>query len=367
MGGGGLFVMDALGLQENIALFESGVDGNYLGILGVLTLYSPSYYFGNAYCYIVNVCLLSFAAFFFLKTILTLGIKLGFERVYLIFAIVICNFYLLEVLFYPNKEIPLIFLTNAFIYYVIVRQNTLLVLMILLLSFLIRDGHGVILTLTYFAITFFRVTLTKHPLWILFFVFILFSILSLDLIAGLDILGDYNYVLTRNINLASNPDSVLSESILTGLPSYFAFPIKVFNHFVGSVLRPQIIDGNDRLYFSGVALWQNGMIIFLGMSSWLFILYHSKKWGDNVMIIGVTLTLGLLLISAGSYTQARYLMPYMFWLTAGFVMTLKLHQIVVASLALLILAAFLFFMGYGSLIPIGVDIDKIPYCEIDCF
>ncbi len=357
---GGLFVNDSLGMASNLLLFAQGEDIKYTGILGVLFIYYPSYYFGGLYNLVINCTMLSLATLFFLKTLFATGICATKRHISFLFFIVIANFYIIEVLFYPNKEIPLIFLTNVFLYYAIIQKAKLVSFVILLLSLLVRDAHGIMLLLIYSFIFFAPHLIVRHPIRILFVIFSLFCLISIRIISELQLLGDFNYILDRNIALANNPDSALSDSILNTLPSYVSFPIKVFNNAVGSALRPQFFDSNDRLYLHGIGLWQLGLVILFGGMTWLYLLFKARITTEAISI-GFSILLAFLVVSAGSYTQARYLLPFIYWLAVVPIIYIRLTFLIgmVSTLTLITLA--LSVLGYGAPIPLGIDVDPMFY------
>jgi hypothetical protein len=361
LGVGGLFVNDTLGMESNLLRFAKGDDINYLGIIGVLLLYYPSYYLGNIFNLIINLVMLFVAANYFIKTLLHFRICVNKNIILLLNIAVIFNFYLYEILLYPNKEIPLIALTNAFLYYSLAKKNKLLIISSILAALLVRDGHGLILAATYFIILLFQSIIYKTPIKILLFIYLLLSFVSIKILAELNILGDYNYILNRNIDLVNNSESVLSGSILNTLPNYLSFPIKVFNHFAGSALRPQYFDINNRLYLHGVGLWQNGLIIFIGMIGCFKVLLNPLKYNRNFILIAFVILLALLMVSAGSYTQARYLFPYIFWLLFFSLYIFRIDVLVISTLMIIIISALLIYTGYGSQVPTGIDIAPIPY------
>ena len=355
IGFGGLFVNDTLGMEENLKRFAEDSDGNFTGIYGVMLLYYPSFYLTRAYTLFVNVTFLIFAAIYFLETLFKLRVRLSLEKVILIFVIILSNLYILQVLYFPNKEIPLILLTNLFLYHFVINKKYTLIFIIILITLFIRDGHALILTLTFILATLFNEFIKRKPIVFLILILALFSILSLEVIGSIGILGEYNYILDRNLDLANNPDSVVSSSILNTVPVYIAYPMKVINHFISSAIRPQFIDINNRVYVAGLGLWQNGIIILLGISSWIHLIRRNEN--SNIVIIGAIIILGLLLISVGSFTQPRYMMPYIFWLAAGIVLILDIKKIIIFVLIIFLISLLFLFLNLGvPVIPEGFDL-----------
>lgn len=352
-GFGGLFINDTLGMESNIHGFLEGLDVDYSSIYGVMILYFPSYYLGNVWNLILNFLLLIIANHFFIKTIDLINIKMNNNKIYVIYFIIISNIYILSCMYYPNKEIPLIAITNAFIYCLISDQKIYKLIFIIVLSYYIRDGYAFILSLTYAFTYIYKILKINSAFYILLIPTILFSFLSLEFIASLEILGQYDYAIQRNLFISKYLNSTISESIINKVPIYFGYPIKVINHIFGLALRPQYMDLNDRVYLAGIGLWQNGVIILMGVLAWLYLM---KSNNNFLKIIGIFIVMGLLSISVGSFTQARYMMPYIFWLTLGFVFILDLNNIILCYLVLFLIAALLFFAGFGAPIPLGIDV-----------
>ena len=204
----------------------------------------------------------------------------------------VSNFYILGVLFFPNKEIPLIFLTNVFIYYAIVKRDFRVSAVIIPITYFFRDSYPVMLFLLLISISVLKYFKYKGPYLFVFIVFILFSLFSIKNIQSLGISPEYTIWIDRNVGLGEQSDSILSN-----VPSYIAYPARVFNHTFGSALRPQLMDVNDRIYFHGIGLWQLGVSIMIGLLSWLYSIRSFSKANKEVMLLAVTIILFLLFIS----------------------------------------------------------------------
>jgi hypothetical protein len=354
-GFGGLFVSDSISMQSTINSIAQGASIKYRTILGVVVLYYPSYWLGPFYSYFVNAVLLYLSCVFFIKTIPALELNLSRPKIYFIFFVVIANFYILSVMLHPNKEIPLIFLTNAFVYCVAVKEKILLPLVIIFVSATFRDGYGIILLLTLIALNMKIVTYTfyRRPYLILSGFFIFLSFFTIENLIYLNILPDISYVFERNVSYGSQLDSFLN-----GLPSYLAFPLKLVNNLISAALRPQLFDVNDRAYIVGIGMWQFGVICILGVFSWIYTI-RAKRVNINVSKVTLAIFICLLLISSSTFTQPRYLMPYIFWIATGFISILRFHHILILFILLFLSSQIFSLLGLGVLIPKGIDI--YPY------
>lgn len=356
MGLGSLFVPDTLGMQGSLYnVVEQGIELKYRTIFGVVLLYYPSYWLGNMYCYFVNCILLLFSCFFFIKTLPRLQLQLTCSQVYAVFCTVMLNFYILGVMLHPNKEIPLIFLTNVFVYYAVIKNKILLPMLVIAISATFRDAYSLILLLSLFALNIKVIhgIFHRRPYLTSIAVIVFFSLVGLKEIAKLNLLSDYNYILERNISVGSESGSALNE-----LPTYQSFPLKFINNLFGSALRPQFIDLNGRFNFIGIGLWQFGVTLMLGILSWFYLLGRNQN-RRHLSKIALLILICLLFVSFGSLTQPRYMAPYMFWLAAGFVSILKFELILIIFLGIILLSTVFSLIGFGALIPAGIDV--YPY------
>lgn len=344
---GGVFVNDTLGMQGNIFnAVEYGVGVQYRTIFGIILLYYPSYWIPFLYNYLINAFLIMMATIFFIRTLNGIGISLSRNKVYLVLFFVLSGFYVFGVMYHPNKEIPLITLTNAFIYYFIVQRKLILSVFIIVITFLFRDAYGVIMVLFFLLVNIKPLFKFCHEYsyFTLAVVICFFSLFSLGDLIGLTMFEEFKYILERNESLAGASNNI--------------YLLKLLNNAFGSALRPQWLDTNDRLYLAGIGLWQFGLLLMLGVISWTCIL--SKYKSVQAMIkIAIFIFIGLIFISIGGLPQARYMMPYIFWLVAGFLLIFSFHEIVIFFLCTAILSFMIFLFGFGSKIPLGIDI--YPY------
>ncbi len=352
-GVGGLFVNDTVGMASSLRGFIDGdEDTSYRTVIGVMMLYWPSIYFGFMYSLAINIMLLIGSAICFGKTCSKIGIKLEKDKRIALIAMVICNFYIMGCLMHPNKEIPLIFLTNLFIYFTLANPNRPISVALIIAAFLIRDGHGAILAISYGAFLF-RQLISRHFYKFLIGVVILLSTFSVKDISSIGILGDFDYVLQRNVDIGDAVESILSE-----VPSAAVYSLKLFNNTFTSAFRPQLIDGLGRLYFIGIGLWQFGLILFAGIVFWCFTSLKNSPNDLNMSSISIYIIIALLIVSASAITQPRYMIPYIFWLSTGFVSLLNLRGSIIYTVFIFISVLLISALGYGA--PIGFGIDIYP-------
>lgn len=353
IGIGGMFVPDSLGMQHTINLVSQGVSINYRTILGVLFLYYPSVWLGFFYSFFINCTLLYFACHLFLKTIERTDINLSRLQIYLVFFVVSFNFYICSVLFHPNKEIPLIFLTNAFIYFAVAKQRISFSLVTISIVAMFRDAYALILLFALIAVNVKTVARSfyRRPYLITTTTFILLSFFSIETLSSLNILPPLlGYVLDRNIAYGEQVNSILGA-----LPSYLSYSLKLINNLSNGALRPQFLDLNGRVYFTGIGLWQFGVTSLLGMFGWI---YAIRRQQNNIYVSNLALVLiaCFFLISVGTFTQPRYLMPHIFWLAAGMIRTFRPEQLLMLFSAFFLISQIFSFMGLGVLVPQGFDI-----------
>ena len=346
-----VFINDTQSYWENIISYHDGKEGNYFTLIGVLILYYPAYFLGWLYCYFVNFTLLILSCLFFLKTIRLIKLKFSNYKIFATFILVIFNFYLWGILFFPNKEIPLIFLTNVLIYIIASRKSKLISLVPVVLIFFFRDGFAFILFCTMLMIWFLGKGFEKNPIRILLsFIFVL-MFFSLKTLSSLGILSDYQYVIDRNIAYESE------SSFAYNSPYYFSYLINLFNNSIIYAFRAQLFDQNGRLYFHGIGLWQFAVVLTIGLISWIKKTFFTKHKNSTILHIGLIVLLSYLLLSTSTYPQVRYMMPFSFWLSAAVFFYLDFRTFVFLYILVLILAISFIFLGLSHKPGLGIDID----------
>ncbi len=136
-GVGGVYINDTSSYWDNLISFsnENEINAKYFSILGVLLIYYPCLFLGSLYCFALNVFLLFLALKVFLLIILDLEISFNNSKITFFLLLVFSNFYLWGILYYPNKEIPLIFLTNLFIYTALKKRHIFNFLLLFVIFF----------------------------------------------------------------------------------------------------------------------------------------------------------------------------------------------------------------------------------------
>ena len=346
-----VFINDTQSYWENIISYHEGKEGNYYTLIGVLILYYPAYFLGWLYCYFINFTLLVLSCLFFLKTIRISNFKFSNNKIFATFILVIFNFYLWGILFFPNKEIPLIFLTNVFIYILASRRSKLISFIPVVLIFFFRDGFAFILFCTMLMIWFLGKRFEKNPIKILIFLIFVLMFFSLKTLSSLGILSDYQYVIDRNIAYESE------SSFAYDLPYYFSYLINLFNNSIVYAFRAQLFDQNGRLYFHGIGLWQFAVVLTMGLISWIKMALFTKQKNFKIFHIGLIVLLSYLLLSTSTYPQVRYMMPFSFWLSAAVFFYMDFRTFVFLYILVLILAISFIFLGLSHKPGLGIDID----------
>lgn len=347
-----VFINDTQSYWENIIRFHDGFEGNYYTLIGVLILYYPAYYLSWLYCYLINFILLAFSSLFFVKSINLLNYKFSNNYILAVFLIVIFNFYMWGILFFPNKEIPLIFLTNLLLYSIIAKKSKSFILCVIFITFFFRDGFAFIL----FSAVFLNWTLGKkfieHPKKILLTIIFILMFFSLKTLSQLGVLSDYQYVIDRNIAYESE------SSFASELPYFLSYLINIFNNSIIYAFRAQFFDLNNRIYFHGIGLWQFAVVVSIGLISWIKVVISHNPIDSMFVKVGLIIIVSYLLLSTSSFPQVRYMMPFCFWLSAGALIYLDLKSLVFIFSLFFFLACAVIMFGFSHKPGLGVDIDN---------
>jgi hypothetical protein len=346
-----VFINDTQSYWENIISFHDGVEGNYYTLIGVIILYYPAYYFSWLYCYLVNFILLALSSFLFVKSINLLNEKRSNEYFTSVFLIVIFNFYIWGILFFPNKEIPLIFLTNLFLYSVISKKSKSITLFIIFITFFFRDGFAFILFSAVILNWILGKKFINNPIKSFSTMIFILMFFSLKTLSKLGLLSDYQYVIDRNIAYESE------TSFAFELPYFLSYLINIFNNSIVYAFRAQFFDLNNRIYFHGVGLWQFAVVLSLGLISWIKLLISIKNKESMISNVGLIIIVSYLLLSTSTYPQARYMMPFCFWLSAGVLLLLDFKSLIFVFTVLLLSACVVILFGFSHKPGLGIDID----------
>uniref|UniRef100_UPI0040474EE6 hypothetical protein n=1 Tax=Algoriphagus sp. TaxID=1872435 RepID=UPI0040474EE6 len=350
----GVFVNDTQSYWGNLVRFHDGVEDNYYTLIGVLVLYYPAYYFGWIYCYLINFTLLFLSCNYFLKTTKILDLRLSNSKLISIYLLIVFNFYLWGILFFPNKEIPLIFLTNLLIYLITTKKKFVFQIFIIFLIFFFRDGFAFILMVSILAVNFFKKRLLDNPFKYLFFFISFLMFFSLETLSALGFLGDYQYVIDRNIAYESE------SRFASNLPYFLSFLINLFNNSIIYAFRAQLFDLDYRFYFHGIGLWQFAVLLSLGLFSFIFILKKINYNIDNSSLFSIAyiVIISYILLCTSSYPQVRYMMPFVFWLSTASLFFLDLKKVILIFIFLFFIAIFLILIGLSHRLGSGLDIDN---------
>lgn len=345
-----VFINDTASYWGNLISYKENLEFNGITLLGVIFLYYPAIYIGAVYCYLINCLLLIFSTYYFLKSLSYIDLTFKPQKIYSIFALILSNFYLWGVLFFPNKEIPLIFLINLIIYFYLKGSKYWFILLITFLVFFFRDGFSFILICIYLAILLFKKYLFNHPVKFILIAVVFFTFFSLKSLSELGVLSDFQYVIERNVEY--NQDSMLDKS----RPFYLVYVTNLLNNTFGYAFRAQFFDLNYRIYFAGIGIWHFSVLLFIGIVSWICFSFRLSDL--RVKIIVSFLILAQLLLSTSSYPQTRYMMPFIYWLSLGFFLFFNIKSGLFIYLIFFIIALLLILSGLSHDLPLGIDIDN---------
>jgi hypothetical protein len=304
----GLFVPDAVSLKGTTMVYwlmpaEARSWETFRTLFGVMLVYWPGMMWGTAGIAVTNILLLMCASAIFFKSIKVFAVNRNavFLVSVLALSMVLGNIYLIEVILFPNKEIPLIALTNLFIYFLVVRENIIGALLTAAVAFFFRDGYGIVLaicTIFVYANWFFTRKMTVLFLGAFSLVLAFFPH---------SYLAEIDYTFERNIALGSVIEQSYEE-LLAGPVGYY---FKVLGNALNLALRPQFLDEMGGLYLLHIGFWQLGVVIIAGLA---WSAYKIFRGSDTEKNLACVIWIVLLAISYSSYVQPRYLMPLIFWL-----------------------------------------------------
>jgi hypothetical protein len=277
-------------------------------LIGVLFLYYPGMIFGTAGIAIVNIIVLTLSFYFFQKSILSLGYEDRKNSLILLTGLLITlgNFVLIELMLFPSKEIPLILLTNIYMYLYVVKKNLFGCLLVSMVAFFFRDGYGLILaavTIFLWLSSFFSRKQLISSLFLLFLSYTFFDLSYLSFLGG---------SVERNINLASQIEGdYVSPTYGSG-----SYPFRLLGNVANLGMRPQLLDEHLNLYLLNVGFWQFGFCLMAGL---IWSCCKMLKGSKVETAIASIILFAIMAVSFGSFVQPRYLMPLLMWLSLGLV------------------------------------------------
>lgn len=338
----GLFVSDAMSLENSVRLawrLDWHNWPNLMTFVGAAFLYFPIVVFGAAAAATINILLLLAAALFFLASVNRIfGEDRSRSIFYVALLCVFGNLYIIEVINFPNKEIPLIFLTNAVVYFAICRGNFVIPLLATVISYFFRDGFLFILALM-LMLAIFRLYINRPAAVVaLVGMTVLFSILPIADIAS------FSAALDRNAGIGQN----LIGERFSALGDTLSYIARIAGNTANLGLRPQFADETGGFYVLALGYWQFGVVLLSG------VLWALKTaWAPDARkgALAMLLLVALLGVSYSSYVQPRYMMPLIFWLSLGLSLDIRTRVIAIASCVLAPIA----FAALNVLPPLAVS------------
>ena len=327
----GFFVPDAVALKDLVLIYwetRPELDVTWIPIIGVMLLYVEGWFFGSLSVCFVNVILIVVATGYFFKLMEEFVNKKEYFLLIFVFVLVsvVGNGYLIEVMVFPNKEIPLLAITNAFVYYLLVRRNYFVATILSLVALAFRDGFGLILICCLLAVWFLLGRSVRVR------VFLLLSVVMLLILFPVSELVGFGNIFERNINAAFEIDAGVNSNGYLGRLTYNVFSLGVLNSFI-----------TDHGYIDILSFgyWQFGVFVISG------VFWAVKRiltaGGDAEVGISVVIIIAILCVSYGSYIQPRYMMPLFYFLAFGFVRCMRCAA--GAILFSILIPVFLFLSG----------------------
>lgn len=252
----GLFVVDSVSLKRSLLIYDIFHQGisflfsteDEIGpfVLLFFLYYFTSLEYGYCFDFFTNITLISIAWL----TTLKIGQKLNLnlKKIFLLGVIFwFFNPFILSQMLFPNKLIPLIFLTSIFCYGLFKRRYFSSII-ILVLIFLLRDGYGLALCL---ALAVF-LSLTKIKYSEKYFFWILISAVILAKNFDLSGLGG---------PFSRNADLYILHYQSLGNANFGAIYSWLYN-WTTFAFRPQFFSSTS-IYLINVGFWMFGILSFL--------------------------------------------------------------------------------------------------------
>lgn len=308
LGFSGFVVPDAISLEKSVHLAWTSDWSdipNVRTFMGTVLIYYPTTLFGDAYALAANVTLLALAAVSFNATILRcVG---GARRSIAIWLwgvlLVSTNIYIISCLPYPNKEIPLIFLSSVTLF-ALLRGHWLLAALCIFLCYWFRDGYALILGVVAIVLFCRRITFVSGGIIATLFLVLLLVAFPIQDLSGVD--GS----LQRNVAIGG----AIAGDKFSALGDVLGYGARLVGNAINLGLRPQFFDTQGGIYLLGIGYWQFGVVLLAGLVWSAGRLFS----GDNARGgLALAITVTLLGVSYGTFVQPRYMMPLIFILTLG--------------------------------------------------
>ncbi|MDH2917881.1 MAG: hypothetical protein PXX73_01610 [Sideroxydans sp.] len=328
----GVFVPDTVALRNTVEVYwwlQPPIDSTWQPIIGVMRLYWAGLLWGSWAICVVNIGLMFVATYYFLKLLrLVLTDESAFLKIAAtVLLLIAANVYLIEVMAFPNKEIPLLAISNAYMYYLFVRKSYAGAVLISLIAFIFRDGYGVILLIC------------AGLVWLLsnqsrnMRILVLGILLAMLAFIPISLFVELGNVISRNTALGTQ------SSTTYGVVTYFQH---LKYNLVSLSMLNSFVTNKDSLYLLNIGYWQLGVLVLTG-ASWAI---RQILFEDNQLDVGIAIVIvvAILAISYSSFIQPRYLMPLMYFLALGCVRHIRTS--VTILLIALITPTLLFLGGY---------------------
>jgi len=321
LGVSGVFVSDAVSLRDTANVYwgrRAELEVTWMPIIGVMQFYWAGILWGSLAVCALNIFLILSAAYYFFETIKTF--VSGNRQLLLIFAFVtlsiVGNIYLIEVMAFPNKEIPLLAITNAYVYYLVVRRSYIAPAILSTIAFVFRDGYGVILIGCLVAFWALRNKPLKTRLGLIGLMVAIFTLMPISSFM------EISNIVARNVEsglLAHQYEQVNGQLGYLSRLKYNTLSLGLFSSF---------LTDRGRLDLLNVGFWQLGVFVIAGIlwaTKQILTKANELEFGISIVILVV-----FLCISYGTFVQPRYLMPLSYFLALGFVRCVKCGGIAVS-------------------------------------
>lgn len=329
IGVSGLFVPDAVSLRDTVVAFWNAGDDertwdSWRTLYGVIILYYPGYIMGSIGYAFVNVILIFSSISITLKTFEGhFGIG-SHNKLYLITLLfLMSNFYISSIIYFPNKELPLIYIISLYLYslnkYSLTKYSWYVFPILLsALAFTIRDGFGIILFLNVFFIAFVRLKKNVH-----FYVLVLLALMALfplELISGVD------HSIDRSLDLGR-----IYADELSAYSGGYVFSL--FGTIFNLSLRPQFSAVDGGFYLIQFGFFKLGILLLFGL---VWSLANLNSSSNILKTFACTFIFCLICISKSPYIQPRYMFPFYCWLLLPFILLSVRIKYVMACVILLV-------------------------------
>lgn len=340
LGISGLFVDDAQSLQLTTRIFWADPlapwpPDQLAPLIGVVLLYWPLGVTGSAYSVIaINILLLWASSELFVRSVDGGSVANSRTLSILVTIVVSTNIYVSEVMGFPNKEIPLIFLTNLFVYLILRRSSFVPAFFVATVIYLFRDGYGII-AMMIAALLFFKGVFGSR-----FANLLLVALVVVLAFAPSDTLTVVDPAVARNARIG---EALVGEKF-TSFGTTGSYLVKLAGNIFNLGLRPQISDASSSLFLVGVGYWQFGMLLIAGLAGELLRTVRKARLGGNAFVLFASVAA----ISYGAFVQPRYMMPMIYLLGFGaFQLGSALWLVPLGCVA----SAFLFYLFGGLPLP----------------